>query len=95
MIRPTIAIFLVVLGVSAIIASTWTSPVCALSCGGYTHEVITLELESVTEDGVELDDVTDYEPFAVHLEGSPYDDDPGFTLFAVENETNTWLEAYR
>ena len=86
------------LGLAALgllIASPWNAPAQALSCAENTHEVITLELESVTEDGVARDDLSAYEPFALRLEGSPYDLEEGFTLFAVEAEQNTWVEVYR
>ena len=67
----------------------------ALSCASNTEELIYLGLESVTEDGVELLDVSDYDAFGVHLVGSPYGGDSGFTLFAIEGESNTWREDYR
>lgn len=67
----------------------------ALSCSSFTQEVLTLELESVTEDGVELTDTSAYDAFRLQLQGSPYDSTPGFTLLAIEGEANTWREDYR
>jgi len=80
---------------SALAATTPADPACALSCADEVQEVLTLELDSVTEDGIELDDTSDYDSFAVHIEGSPYDGTDGFTLFAVEGESNTWREDYQ
>ena len=65
----------------------------ALSCYVPSNEMMELELESVTEDGVELTDTTAYDPFVVHVEGNY--SEPGFKLFAIKGAKDSWREDYQ
>lgn len=52
-----------------------------------------MELERVTEDGVELTDTTAYDPFMVHIEGNY--GDPSFKLLAIKGAKDSWREDYQ
>lgn len=80
------------IALAAFVAGTSSPKAACADCIAHSAETILLTLESVTVDGVAIDEFSDYRGFATTLEAGY--SHTAFRFVATEGQ-NTWSDAYR